>query len=168
MAGDSPQTRRVLKNLNRHLEPFAANLKDDTRLIISADHGHINVAVPQRRTLYFDDPLLDLLKAPPTGDARVPVFHLRPGREEEFADQFNRRFGDHFALLSRRQLEDLRLLGPEKLSPLAQRRFGDFVGVATEAATLKYYPPKNKPQDDHLGHHAGLSALEMEIPLVVV
>src|ERR1051326_2084293 len=61
----------------------------------------------------------------------------------------------------------MKLLGPEPLSPLAKRRFGDYIGIAIKPVTLKYKAPQHMARPDHLGYHAGLSPAEMRIPLIV-
>ena len=72
-----------------------------------------------------------------------------------------------FVLLNSEQLAETKLLGPTPLSPLAQKRFGDYMAIAIESATLKYEPSK-KPKPDNISYHAGLSPDEMRTPLIVV
>ena len=164
---DSPEAAQTLAFINTELERLATGLHGRARLVISADHGHANVTEVNRHVILDGDPLLELLKVPPTAEPRVPVFHIRDGCHEALEKAFAQRFSDEFVLLSTAQVESMKLLGPEPLSPLAKRRFGDYIGIAIKPVTLKYKAPQHMARPDHLGYHAGLSPAEMRIPLIV-
>src|SRR5206468_2310526 len=113
------------------------------------------------------DALLDLLVVPPTGDARMPIFHLRPGARSAFVDLFIERFGDRMILLETDRADQMRLFGPEAMTTSIRRRFGDFVAFPFKPATLAYLPPEKQPGHVFFAVHAGLSPQEMQIPLCV-
>jgi hypothetical protein len=165
---ESVEAARSLAVINDALELLAGELRGRARLVISADHGHADVPTANRVTILDGDPLLELLKVPPTCEPRVPVFHVREGSFTAFEDMFQQRFTDGFVLLPTAQVEALQLLGPVPLSPLAKCRFGDYMGIATKPVTLKYKSPRQLAKPEHIGHHAGLSPDEMRIPLIVV
>ncbi len=158
----------TLGSFDVELDRLAAHLPEDSRLVIAADHGLINVTQRDRLSLHDRDPMLDTLEAPPTGEPRNPVFHVLPGREDEFEALFNERFGERMILLRREQVERLRLLGPCALSERARELFGDYMAIAEHPVTLVYYPPGTSAHTDHLGRHAGLTPQEMHVPLIVV
>lgn len=164
---DSQQARLALRLMDTELMRLAEGMDGNGRLMISADHGHMNVALENRLAIYSNDPILDLLKAPPSGEPRTPVFHVRPGQQEVFMASFAERFGDKIALVDIATVEALQLLGPESLSAFSRQTFGDFVGIALEPVTLQYYTDGQKPETSHLGYHAGLSPDEMRIPLIM-
>jgi len=164
---DSDQARQILLTINNELERLAAGLRGRARLLVSADHGLIDLPESGNFKLLTGDPLLSLLKAPPTGEPRAPIFHVREGQEVMFKEMFNQRFSSVFALLSTEETATRGLLGPELLSPLARRRFGDFIGIATQAVSLEFQATKMPSNPEHIGQHAGLSPEEMRIPLVV-
>lgn len=155
----------LLKNIDHEMARLERGLNDRARLVISADHGHIEVAPGEISVLEPDSPLLDDLRCPPTGDGSVPLFHVKPGRHEHFAAEFRARYGEHFALLSRDEVEELRLLGPDPLSARARRRFGDFMAIAPAPATLHYQYSEQHPALP--GIHSGLRPGEMRIPLIL-
>lgn len=140
------------------------------RIVISADHGLIDVPLANHYPIYDDDPILPLLTAPPSGDGRLPLFHVREGRQQEFTDMFNHRFSERMVLLSIEEAERMHLFGPGPLSPIARRRFGSFAGIALGPATLLYHPPTppaKVTREPYLAQHAGLSPEEMDIPLII-
>ena len=165
---DHPDVVSLVMQIDVEMARLATAIEGRGRLVISADHGLIDVPVGDQILLMSDDPLLAMLQAPPSGDARMPLFHVKPDRRDEFADAFRRRFADRFLLLDIETIEELRLFSPAgPMSPHARRRFGDFAAIAFRPASLAFHPP-NKP----LGHlytalHAGLSPQEMEVPLCI-
>jgi hypothetical protein len=161
---NNPKTTKTLALIDAELERLATLVGRRARLVISADHGHINV---NRAAIWDDDPLLKLLLAPPTGEPRVPVFHVREGCEAAFEDLFSQRFSEQWVLLPTAQAAKMKLLGPEQLSPLAISRFGNYLGIATKPVTLQYKSSQQTSKPDNIGSHAGLSPAEMRIPLIV-
>ncbi len=137
------------------------------RLVVTADHGLIDVPEADQTLIMAGDPLLDHLIVPPTGDARTPVFHVKPGHHDAFARDFNARFSDRMVLITSGEAERRRLFGPGDFSPAARRRFGDFIAIAYRPATLAYHPPERTPGKLYIAVHAGISLEEMRIPLCV-
>ena len=137
------------------------------RLVVTADHGLIDVPRAEQTLLLHGDPLLDLLAVPPSGDARMPIFHVRNERGGQFAGAFRERFGDSMILVGIEEAERLELFGPGPLTGVARRRFGDFIAFPFRPAALAYHPPNKPVGSVYLAVHAGLSPQEMRIPLCV-
>jgi hypothetical protein len=137
------------------------------RIVVTADHGLIDVPRENQILLKRGDPMLDLLKVPPTGDARMPVFHVKQDRRDEFIEMFHRRAGDSMFIATIDDVESLELLGPGKLSSLARSRFGDFIGFPIRPVSLGYFPPNKSESELYAALHAGLSEQEMRVPLCV-
>jgi hypothetical protein len=156
--------QKVFDLLDNEMRRLHENLGGRARIVISADHGHVDRL--DDRHLHHDDPLMDFLKCPPSGEPTVPVFHVRDGQKENFRQVFQEKFGDLFALLSNEELEALELVGPGKMNPAARRHFGDFIGVAPQPNTIHYLHPVIKPVI-HVGVHAGLTPAEMRVPLAL-
>lgn len=157
----------LVEDIDAQIERLYHAVGDRARIVVCADHGLIDVP-PADQTLLLDgDPLLDLLEVPPSGDARLPIFHVREGGHEAFISLFNERFGDGMLLLRTDHAEAMELFGPGPMSPLARRRFGDYIAVAYRATTLAYHPRDKPIRHLYLGVHAGMSPQEMAIPLVI-
>ena len=159
---DGEEVSLMLRMIESELMRLRRSLPGEARLIITADHGHVNLPPSQRILLREDDELLGLLRAWPSGEPAVPVFHVRSGCEGRFRSMFRERLGEQFALLSIDEVDEMRLLGPEPLTPLARRRFGDFIGITPQPRSLR---AANDP--GHRGIHAGLTAAEMFVPLIL-
>lgn len=159
----SEAVRRSLEDTQNELEELARAIDGRGRIVITADHGQIDVAEDSQRVMGEDDPLLRLLIVPPTGDYRAPLFHVRAGQTERFVSEFGERFGDAWALLTTDEVDELRLLGPDTIAPETRRRWGDFVAIGAGADAIRY-----APTEPMLGYHGGLRPEEMRIPLIVI
>jgi hypothetical protein len=165
---DQPGVLPLVHRIETELQRLADALGGRARIVISADHGLIDVPRPQQTALIDGDPLLAMLVVPPSGDARMPIFHVRQDRHGEFVEEFTRRMGSSMYLVPTEHAERLRLFGPEEMSAVARRRFGDYIAIPYRAATLFYAPPGTKVATPYIGQHAGLSPQEMHIPLCIV
>ncbi len=163
---NSGRVRQVLLELDAGCRKLRSLLGSNARMIVTADHGFSNLFPEKQYDLFPDDPLLELLVCPPTGNEATPVFHVRKGCEHRFQEQFRERFGNAFLLLSRREVDELRLLGPGPLSSRAKEHLGDFMAVSSEAAALCYFPDGEKRHQKR-AFHSSLLPSEMRIPLIL-
>jgi hypothetical protein len=154
---------RRLDAIDGLLARFRERTTNAVRIVLSADHGFRDVPAERRFALHREADLLELLEHPASGDSRVGVFHVMKGKQELFCERFSRRFGQHFALVSPSQIEQIGLMGPMPLSPVTRRRLGNVVAVSLDDSILEQVE-KGTPQP---GAHSGLSPEEMEIPLVL-
>jgi hypothetical protein len=165
---EHPDVIPLVMGIDAELGRLAERLAGRARIIVSADHGLIDVPRENQVLLRDGDPMLDWLAVPPTGDARMPIFHVREGRDPQgFAAAFNERFGNRMILIPTSEAERLDLFGPGRMSPAARQRFGHFIALTFCPATLSYHP-SNKPVGElFIAVHAGLSPQEMWVPLCV-
>ena len=163
------QTRTLLGEIEVGLQRLAEALGPGVRLVITADHGLIDVPQTHKHVLTSHDPLVALLRTPPSGEPRAPVFHVLPDEHERFADGFRERFGQRFALLDLDDVEALGLYGPAPLHGTARSRLGDFVAVAHDRDVILFRPGEEPTSTEQLiGYHGGLLPDEMRIPLILV
>ncbi len=164
---EHPEVFALIAGIDAALERLSAGLGGRARIVVSADHGLIDVAPENQTLLMAGDPLLESLAVPPSGDARMPIFHVRDGKGAAFGEMFRERFGEKFILVGIDEAEDLEMFGPAPLSQTARQRFGDFVAFPYRPASLSYHPLNKPPGHLYRAVHAGLSPQEMQIPLVV-
>jgi hypothetical protein len=158
----------LLLRLDELLSRLSDALPKDARLVVTADHGLIGVKREDHLPLSGEDFLTSLLAAPPSGDGRMPIFHVREGQKDAFVASFASHFGDHFVLMERAEAEVLGLFGPGPMSTIARRRFGDYVGIALGPVVLHYSSHRGPPpQQVYVAQHGGLTSEELLIPLVV-
>ena len=93
----------------------------DVRLIVTADHGLVDVDRSLSSHIADSDPLFALLDGLPSGERRFLIFRTRPGCEEKFEAEFRERFGDSHHLFSAADVAASGILGP-LVTPLARSR----------------------------------------------
>ena len=165
----SAEANQALRGIDRLFGVLAHELRGQATVALSADHGHLGVGPEELRLIREDDGLPELLAAEPAGDSRVLHFHVRPGAAGAFAARFRELFGEEFLLLRTQEVDELRLLGPEPLSPLTAARLGDFVAISRGAHVLGYHPANGARELlRHASHHSGLRPEELRIPLLLV
>ncbi len=153
--------------LDAELSRLASLLEGRARLIASADHGQTLVPHDNQIELFDGDPLLELLEVPPTGEGRLPLFHVQDQNREAFESMFEERFSDRFALLGIEEAEEISLFGPGPMSAISKARFGQYCAIPLENHTLTYLPPTIPPRSSPIGRHGALSPAEMLVPLIV-
>jgi predicted AlkP superfamily pyrophosphatase or phosphodiesterase len=166
-----PSVVPLVEDIDEELQRLAEALNGRAKIIVTADHGLIDVPRMDQALLQDGDTLLELLAVPPSGDARMPIFHLRDRDEatrEDFAAVFFDRFGEQMVLLEPREAERLELFGPGAIEPRVRPRLGDFIAIPYRPATVAYLPPEKSAGDVFCAVHAGLSPEEMQTPLCVV
>jgi hypothetical protein len=158
-------TREVFTRVDLAAAKLAQQLGKTAGIIVSADHGLLDIPPQGQHLLCPGDPLLDCLRSPPSGEPRTPVFHLKAGREAEFRALFEERFDGLFHLPPPVQIEAL-LGGP--LSALAAERYGDCLGIALSDVVLHYQERPGLSKPSFIGYHGGLTPQEMVVPLIVL
>ena len=134
----------------------------DTLVIISADHGQIDVGKVIRLEDYPD--IINCFSKYPTFESRAKNFYIKEDKKEEFVQLFNKYFGDKFLLLSKEEAFKKQIFGfgnYEKIDVL----LGDYIACAIDTAIFQY-EPEYEDGFCFLGHHAGLLKQEMMVPLI--
>ncbi len=160
----SEVVRQELISFDQILAKLFSEL-DDTLLIITADHGQIEVA----REIYLDEipELHNCLILPPSLESRAVSLFVKPAKLEYFASAFNDRFGDCYLLLPRQDVFERGLFGNGIPHKKVDDFLGDFLACATGQSIIRYHSLFNRPRFAFKGHHAGLCAEEMIVPLII-
>lgn len=155
---DGDNIRQILTDIEKITEQLAGGLQD-TLLLITADHGHINVK-NESLTDYPD--ITECLVRMPSIEMRTLNFFIKDGMKEQFFQTFNRHFGESFLLLSKEELMEKQLFGCGNNHTELDNMLGDYLAVAIGDISIGNVPNHFK------GNHAGLTTEEMEIPLIAI
>ncbi len=163
-----PEARAALLELDRSLELLHEQIDGLGRIVISADHGFLDVGERSKHLIRSTDPLMGSLRFAPTGDARVLYLHATDGAVPTIRRRLKDRFGDRFLLITVDDAEDLELFGPGPLSDVARSRIGDLVAISRGSDVIEYLPARGEGKImSQASHHSGLSPDEMLVPLIV-
>jgi predicted AlkP superfamily pyrophosphatase or phosphodiesterase len=149
--------------IDRAVELLAERLPPATRLLVTGDHGMIDVP-EQAKIDYDEDPLLSADVEVIAGEGRVRYLHVAAGRLEQVGDRWREKVGDRMTVLTRDDAVGRGWFGPT-VTPTAYRRIGDLVVVSTtDAAVVRR---KAEPLLSRLrGHHGALTDDELLVPLL--
>jgi len=165
---DSNEARELLKTIDLHIERYTKRYKDKVDTVITADHGQVRIQNENFFTINSKDEIMNLLKAPPSGDSRCACFHVKEGKKEEFEKLFNDRYGKYAKLYFQEELDNLHILGPESMCERAKCRFGDYLAIFDKEHAFLFVKDDFDRRKLKKGCHSGDSDEEMKIPLIVI
>lgn len=85
-----------------------------------------------------------------------------------FETEFNKNLARDFILLSKDKILNEHLFGPGIPAPKAIELIGDYMIIAINDKSLIQHAPNEVPFENLKGIHAGLTADEMLVPLILV
>ncbi|CAJ1493445.1 alkaline phosphatase family protein [[Mycobacterium] kokjensenii] len=140
-------------------------LPDDAVLLVTADHGGLNV--PESARIDLDaDPVLAAGIRVVAGEPRVRYLHTEPGATADVLAAWTERLAGRALVQSREQAVASGVFGPMRDDHLA--RIGDVVVTCT-GDTAILATAHEPPQTAQLvGFHGGLTPVETAIPLITL
>lgn len=158
----SADAKKHMELINHQIESFCNQLHD-TLVIVTADHGHVDVDM-----IYLCDypQIQNLLKRDISIEARTTTYFVKDGCHEEFVRLFNETFGNDFMLLTHEEIVEKKLFGEGYHCAGFESAIGDYVSIALTDKAIFTEPLENG--FTFKSHHAGLSSDEMEIPLILI
>ncbi|MBE0697119.1 MAG: alkaline phosphatase family protein [Anaerolineaceae bacterium] len=162
-----PQDERV----SLELEVFSVQLahfirqqklraRNDTLLLITADHGHISTPRNLNYELRSHPELQRCLAMSPSGEARLPLVFLRSGYEAQFLEYVEKAWPGQFRAIPSTQAIACGLFGPGSMYERLPERAGDYIIVPQDSAYW-WFGSRDNPL---LGRHGGLTRTEMLVP----
>ena len=156
----SERSKETLRKLERQVETLCDEL-EDTLVIVTADHGHINT----RTVSITDHPMIkDCLVRLPSIEPRALNLFVKPDKKEFFEKEFDRLFGNDFVLMTKQEVLEWHLLGIGKEHECLNGMLGDYLAVAIGDLTIFN---TEEEAEQFIGVHAGLTEEEMTIPLIL-
>ena len=164
---DHDMTKQAVGVVDSLLGRITAHLPSNAVMVVSADHGLIDVDA-NAHEMHPDDELLGYLEHEPWGTAPSVMLRVREDRTDKFEARFRERFGDDFYLLITNEVLELQLLGPGPVSPVTRRRIGNYLALSTGASAIYFqYPRTSERGPRKVADHGGLTPDEMIVPLIV-
>jgi hypothetical protein len=160
----SAEWRDALVATDRLLAALARALPPGAVLLVTGDHGGLNVPAPERIDL-ADRPDLAADVAFLSGDPRTRHVHAAPGRADRLLDVWRGGLDDGWVVLSRTEVVGAGLLGPAVRDNVLPR-IGDVVAVATGGAGV--FDRTRFPWELRLAaFHGAMTPAELRVPLLI-
>lgn len=153
--------RAQLAFVDRVVAELVAGLPDDAALIVTADHGMLDVPADTRFDLDRHPDLTDGVRLL-AGEPRARYVHAEPGAAADVRDRWREVLGDRAWVGSREEAVASGVFGP--VDDGVAERIGDVVALAR--GTWALTTPTREPGPSRLiGFHGSLTATELAVPL---
>lgn len=167
----SPEWEHQLEELDATVKRLDSTLPAGTTVLLTADHGMLDVAEGQRID-YSEDPALVAGVRHTAGEPRMLHLYLEeeaaPGgigtARQRLLDAWRSRFGERIWAFTREEAIGAGLFGPVR--PGVEQRIGD-VMIAARDAVAFYDTRRVRPTAmEVVGQHGSLTKAEREVPLL--
>lgn len=157
------KAKKILLETEEAVQKLSAALSD-TLLIVTADHGHIDL----EEEIYIDDyPLLkNMLRHPLSFEDRVVSVFVKEAFYGQFKPMMETLFPNEFLVLEKEQVLAEHLFGIGPQHPKVDEFLGDFLVVSVGSKSLRQKGTRVFPA--LRGSHAGLKKEEREVPLILI
>ena len=160
---DSDSWRAAARDVDTLLDRLTDGLPAGCALLVTADHGQLNVPVAERIEL-ADEPALTAGLTAVAGEPRVRYLHVEDGARDDVLAAWREVLGERAWVLTREEAIAGGWYGPV---PAAHRgRLGDLVVIClnrTAVLATGYDPPM---VGRLVAYHGSVTAAEMTIPLL--
>ncbi len=154
-----------VESVDGALSRLAASVPDDTSIVITADHGMVDVPFAQRIDLVDEAGLMDGVRHL-GGEARNLQLYTATGAADAVAQRWRERLGTRARVLSREEVVDGGWLGPVR--PEVVGRIGDLVVLMGDDLAVVHSGLMRPQVVALLGQHGSTSEAELAVPVVVV
>lgn len=159
----SPQWHAAAGYVDDVVTGLVDGLPDDTALLVTADHGGLNIAEPDHVDLDADPALLDGVRVI-AGEPRVRYLHTAPGAAEDVRAVWAERLAGRAEVQTRAEAIDTGLFGPVRDE--VRERIGDVVITCTGATAVMASAHEPPQISQMIGFHGAKTDVEMMIPLI--
>ena len=152
----------ALQQVNDFILKVIESVPKQTRVWITSDHGMVNST--QQVVLGEDNKLLENVSLI-GGEPRARHIYLTTGSEQESIAQWREFFGNKASILSKPEAIASGLFG-QVLSEDANDRMGDLIAIPNNDLII-IDPARVREESSMVGHHGGLTDIEVQIPLLL-
>lgn len=162
---NSTEVKNIILEIEEGIK-YICNNNDDTTIIVTADHGQVDMA----SMLYLNqkNDYTKYFYALPSIDTRTISFFVKDEFMDEFKNKFLNEFGDDVILLKREDIEKYHIFGNENLSKAARDSLGEYIAIIVNNKFMVCDSVNLEDKLNTKGNHSGLTKEETTIPLIVI
>jgi hypothetical protein len=161
---ESPQWMAAAAEVDRLLDRLVDELPPDAALLVTADHGGMNVPAGKRIDVDADRSLRAGVRVI-AGEPRVRYVHTYPGAQDDVLDAWRSVLGGAAQVVTRDEAVAAGWFGRVPQAHLA--RIGDVVAVCQDQYVLLATKHEDKRVGKLVAYHGAMTAEETAIPLIV-
>lgn len=162
----SEEVKKVIGEIESNLNILKKRGIKDLEVIITADHGQINVE--------NGDIIMDFSKyekyfyALPGIDCGTATYYIKPGQEKEFVKSFEEDFKGEMFLFKTEEYVENNVFGNEGISEYMKSNMGEYISFCAKGKYLINSRDTSKYFGKMKGCHSGFSKEELVIPLIIL
>jgi len=160
----SDQWVAALEDADRELRRLAESLPRDTVMVVTADHGMVDVPGAPRWDV-GETPALSEGVELVAGEPRALHLHLRESEVPGVVERWQETLGDDAVVMTRLEAEGAGLFGPISLE--ARDRIGDVVVAMAGRSTVVDSRIQSAQSRSLIGMHGSLTPEELRVPLLL-
>jgi predicted AlkP superfamily pyrophosphatase or phosphodiesterase len=178
---DSIQARAQIETFAHAMErwfmPYVRDLNKRALLIMYADHGHMSVSPQNTRYLNTHrelKPIVQMMKTDrqgnvlvPAGSPRDPFLYIRDECLDEAHALLSRELNGYADVVKTEELIQAGYFGINPVSDTLRGRLGNLT-ILPHPNNCVWWYEEDRFVQKYQGHHGGLTAREMEIPLAML
>ncbi|WP_209325316.1 alkaline phosphatase family protein [Brevibacterium renqingii] len=154
-----------LERVDLALSRLAADLPHDATMLVTADHGMVDVDHDRRLDL-ADAPELKAGLRHVGGEPRALHLYAEPGAEADVGSAWRETIGERGLILPKSEAIARGYFGP--VAPHVYSRIGDFLVICADEFAVVDSQVESASALALIGHHGSTTERELEIPLLVV
>ncbi|MGO1362361.1 MAG: alkaline phosphatase family protein [Brevibacterium aurantiacum] len=162
---NSSQWTEELEHVDLALSQLANGLPADSTMIVTADHGMVDIDHTLRLDL-ADAPALRSGVRHVGGEPRAVHLYAQEGAEADVYSAWTETVGDRALILSRDEAIRRGYFGP--VDPRFRQRIGDFMVICQDEFAIVDSDNESASAIALIGHHGSTTERELQIPLLVV
>lgn len=152
-----------LERLDGAVETLLRRVPERVGMMLTADHGMVDVSKEGHVVIGGDDPLLNGVAAV-GGEPRLRYWYLEsPEQSDEIAARARAFFGERARVMTRGEAIAAGWFG--RVAPEAVERIGHVI-VAAATGTAIYSDTDSPASREMIGQHGSLTAVEREVPIL--
>ena len=160
-------TLKAADEVDRLLGTLADSLPSNARMVVTADHGHLDAPEDRRYSTDGTDEIARICGGGFMGDSRAVYADVPRDKIGAFREAATRKFGEDFIVLTAREVEEAGLLGADAISDETRYRMMSVLMLSAGDAVFDYREILGDQAHPMVSHHGGLTPAEMRIPLVL-
>jgi hypothetical protein len=161
---DSAPWQAAAAELDKLLDRLLSGLPANAALLVTADHGQINIPYERRFDIAGQEDLRAGVVAV-AGEPRVRYLHVADGALDDVLAAYRSRLGPAAWVLTRDEAIDGGWFGP--VPPAHRGRIGDVVVICLDRAILLNSGREPPAVGRLIAYHGSVTAAEMTVPLLI-
>ena len=163
----SDEVKEFILNAEENIEKLCNDLKKtNTLVIISADHGHIDIK--KTYNVLDMEEIQDCIIMPPSLESRAITFWVKEDKKEKFEMIFEENFKDEFILYTKEEFLNKKFLGEGTKHRKIDDFIGNYIAMAISDSIIKIETDISKEKKNKKSTHCGLTEDEMIVPLILI